>query len=537
MGDVGERVVDGHTYHLREDLLGHTHAWETTATIAEPRDIALVGCGTWGKNLLRCLGERVAVVCDADPEAREWAYTCRPDLLVTNLYGTEVLDNEEIKAVVIATPPTVHYAYAIESLRAGKHVFIEKPMAMTVAEGKALVEEAERRGLVLMVGHLMRYHPGFNVLEGLVKSGKLGKLRYLYAVRGKLGGVRREPDVLWSFAPHDISMILALVGKMPFKVQAMGGAYLRPGVPDMTAVDLDFGDVQANLFVNWLHPVKEQRLVVVGDKGIAVFRDGAGLDTLVMYPYEVDGREPVPGESYQVPVDKVEPLAIEVLAFLECVDQNNRYPDRKPLTDGAEGLRVLQVLEDAQRSMQEGRPVFQCGMEKANWLDRLLEDLQCKVEPEIRDCSEPSYNIHPLAEVETDQIGDGTTIWRWAHVMPGASIGRDCMIGQGCFIGRNVVMGDGCRIQNGAQLFEGVTLEDDVFIGPGVVFTNDRYPKAGVDGLLEGTLVRRCASIGGNATIRCGIEIGPDAMIGAGAVVTKDVPPGATVFGNPAREP
>ena len=509
----------------------------TTADLwGEPRNLALVGCGTWGKNLLRCLGDRVAMVCDPDPKAREWAYTSRRGDLYVTEYLEAVIENPEVKAVVIASPPKAHFKLARAALCQGKHVFVEKPMAMTVAEGKILVEEAERRGLVLMVGHLMRYHPGFQKLDSMVLNGELGQLRYLYAVRGKLGGVRREPDVLWSFAPHDVSMILALVGKMPFKVQAMGGAYLSPGVPDVTAVDLDFGDVQANLFVNWLHPVKEQRLVVVGDKGIAVFRDGAGADTLVVHPYEVDGREPVPGEPYRVPVKAAEPLANEVWEFLRCIDQNNRDPDVRPLTDGAEGLRVLQVLEDAQRSMQEGRPVFQCGMEKVNWLDRLLGDLQCEFKPEIReDCSKPSYTVHPSAEVETDDIGDGTIIWRWTHVMPGAKIGPGCMLGQGCFVGRDVEIGDDCRIQNGAQLFEGVVLEHDVFIGPGVVFTNDRNPRVGITRDFEGTLVRTGASIGANATIRCGVKIGKRVTIGAGAVVTKDVPAGETWVGNPAR--
>ena len=530
MGNVGERVIDGQTYHLTEDLLGHTHAWETPAT--PPRDIALVGCGTWGKNLLRNLGERVAFVCDSDPEAREWAYTATGGRVYVTGHLEAVLENPGIKAVVIAAPPARHYILADHALRAGKHVFVEKPMAMTVEEGRQLLALAEhRQGLVLMVGHLMRYHPGFRALQELVESGKLGDLRYLYAVRGKLGGVRQEPDVLWSFAPHDISMILALVGKEPFKVQAMGGAYLRPGVPDVTAVDLDFGDVQANLFVNWLHPVKEQRLVVVGDKGIAVFRDGAGADTLVVHPYEVDGREPVPGEPYQIPVERAEPLAREVAEFLDCVDDY-----RQPLTDGAEGLRVLQVLEDAQRSMREGQSIFANARPNPAWYEELIQELQCPVQPEIgEDCCKTMYTVHPLAEVETDDIGEGTTIWRWTHVMPGAKIGKGCMIGQGCFIGEGVVIGDGCRIQNGAQLFQGVTLENRVFVGPGVVFTNDRKPRVSLDWRAEPTLVRYQASIGANATIRCGVVIGKGAMIGAGAVVTKDVPAWETWVGNPAH--
>jgi len=498
----------------------------TTADVmTKPADVALVGCGTWGRNLLRNLGERVGIVVDPDDSAREWAYTSRGcDLYVTGHFEA-ALENPGIRAVVIAVPPPQHYELAIRCLRRGKHVFVEKPMAMTVDEGRRLVRLAQERERVLMVGHLMRYHPGFVKLESMIKAGDLGALRYIYAVRGKLGGVRWEPDVLWSFAPHDVSMILALVGQMPFKVQAMGGAYLSPGVPDVTAVDLDFGDVQANLFVNWLHPVKEQRLVAVCEKGIAVFRDGAGADTLIVYPYEVDGREPVPGEPRQVEVAKQEPLAREVTHFLDCIDGICTGP----LTDGAEGLRVLQVLEDAQRSMQEGQPIFANARPNPAWYENLIKELR-----QVK--QEPAYMAHELAEVETEDIGEGTVIWRWSHVMEGAKIGRDCMIGQGCFVGKNVVIGDGCRIQNGAYIFEGVTLEDRVFVGPGVVFTNDRHPRAGVPCEWEETVVRRGASIGANATIRCGVTIGEGATIGAGAVVTKDVPAGETWAGNPARE-
>jgi len=229
-----------------------------------------------------------------------------------------------------------------------------------------------------------------------------------------------------------------------------------------------------------------------------------------------------------VQVARTEPLANEVRHFLDCIDDYGQ-----PLTDGAEGLRVLQVLEDAQLSMKEGLPTFGCEkQEYPDWVELIADALENADE-------ELPYTVHPLAEVETEDIGEGTVIWRWTHIMPRARIGEGCMIGQGCFIGANVVIGDGCRIQNGAQLFEGVTLGDRVFIGPGVVFTNDRHPKllnSSLDyGWLEKTLVRNGATIGANATIRCGVTIGEGATIGAGAVVTKDVPNLETWVGNPAR--
>lgn len=514
-------------------------------------DVALIGCGTWGKNLLRNLGERVGMVCDPNEETRDWVFSRWAGGYAVGWGMADALRIPSIKAVVIASPPDKHYTHASLALSAGRHVFVEKPMAMTVEQGEQLAQLAKDKGLVLMVGHLMRYHPGFLRLQRLIEDGELGRLRYLYAVRGKLGGLRREPNVLWSFAPHDISMILALVGRMPAMVQALGGAYLHDGVPDVTATSLDFEGVQANLFVNWLHPYKEQRLVVVGEKGIAVFRDGAGADTLMVYPYEVDNGEPVGDEPKRIGVIKQEPLAREMGHFLTCID----YGD-EPVTNAAEGLRVLRVLAAAQEAMEHGGAVFpnmnlgrqSDGPEDTEamdhtWLPVDWETVgECpppRIEFHLRRCEPkqdgPGVRIHPLAEVETDDIGDGTTIWRWTHVMPGAKIGRNCMIGQGCFIGRDVVIGDGCRIQNGAQIFEGVTLEDRVFIGPGVVFTNDSYPRAGIRTIPEGTLVKSRASIGANATILSGVVIGEGAMVGAGAVVTKHVEDVSTVVGNPAR--
>jgi UDP-2-acetamido-3-amino-2,3-dideoxy-glucuronate N-acetyltransferase len=206
-----------------------------------------------------------------------------------------------------------------------------------------------------MVGHLMRYHPAFEALAGLVGAGRLGRLRYVYSHRLDLGRFRRDESVLWSFAPHDISMILALVGSVPHEVRATGAAYLREGIADVTTTHLGFpGGEQAHVFVSWLNPVKEQRLVVVGDTGMAVFDDGRDWSTkLVLFEHRVHWQHGQASagraEGCPVALQEAEPLRIEVEHFLECMVSRNA-----PITDGHEATDVLAVLDRAHRAMEVG---------------------------------------------------------------------------------------------------------------------------------------------------------------------------------------
>ena len=179
----------------------------------------------------------------------------------------EVLSNEDIKAVVVATPAETHFTVANKALSAGKHVFVEKPLALTEVEGQQLVKLAEQNELILMVGHILHYHSALIKLKELINSGELGKIQYLYSNRLNIGKIRNEENILWSFAPHDISVILMLLGEMPESVSATGGSYLQRKIPDTTLTTMDFpSGVKAHIFVSWLHPYKEQKLVVVGDK-------------------------------------------------------------------------------------------------------------------------------------------------------------------------------------------------------------------------------------------------------------------------------
>jgi predicted dehydrogenase len=242
------------------------------------------------------------------------------------------------------------------ALEAGKDVLCEKPLALTWEQGARLVRLAERQGLILMVGHVLEYHPGIVRLLELVRDGELGKVRYIYSNRLSLGKVRREENILWSFAPHDIAIILRLMGAMPFQVVACGGRYLQPNIADVTVTNLLFDNgVRAHTHVSWLHPFKEQRLVVVGSRKMASFDDVA--KRLVLYDQRVDLSEgepiPVQGEGQGIPFSSEEPLRLECQAFLSAIETR-----RPPLTDGPSGLRVLKVLQAAQRSLvTNGEPV------------------------------------------------------------------------------------------------------------------------------------------------------------------------------------
>jgi len=318
--------------------------------------IAAVGLGHWGKNIARNLGEMgvLGVIYDDDTAASDRVAQNFPGVRTAASFQS-VLNDPDIPAVMIATPAITHGALAQQALNAGKHVFVEKPLCLDVDEAVRLTEMADRKGLVLMVGHLLLHHPAFRALLTAVQEGKLGKLRYIYSNRASLGKIRREENALWSFAPHDISMILAITGRLPIRVVANGGSYLSSNVADTTLSHLDFGEgLQAHIFVSWLHPYKEQRLVVVGDQAMAVFNDVAlDEDKLLMYPHQVGWDGDLPSvnkaDALPIPYEAGEPLRLECETFLLAVrDQMS------PVSDAEEGTRVLKVLDACQRALNSG---------------------------------------------------------------------------------------------------------------------------------------------------------------------------------------
>ncbi len=475
--------------------------------------IAVIGCGYWGKNLVRNFSEVgfLTYVCDANQTLAEktaQAYSVQAQTL-------EQILTSDVEGVVIAAPAAQHFELAKKVLEAKKHVFVEKPLSLKVEEAKELCDLAFKLNKVLMVGHLLQYHPAFLELKKLIAQGTLGRLQYIYSNRLNLGKFRNEENILWSFAPHDISMILALAGDLPQSVYATGACHLTTHIHDVTTTHLFFKNgIQAHIFVSWLHPYKEQKLIVVGDRGMAVFDDGLGWDDkLKLYPHQVnwiDGLpQPEKADVVNMPLEISEPLKIECEHFIDCISNATT-----PRTDGLEGLRVLQVLDAAQESLHTHANVT----------------LNKAVLP---------YFVHETALVdEGASIGRGTKIWHFSHVLKGTNIGEDCVMGQNVMIGPDVSIGDRCKIQNNVSLYKGVVLEEGVFCGPSCVFTNVHHPRAEIERKDEflWTPVERGVTIGANATIVCGNRLGAYSFIGAGAVVTKDVKPHALMVGNPAKQ-
>jgi predicted dehydrogenase len=325
---------------------------------AAEHSVAVLGCGYWGKNLVRnfhALGA-LGAVADVSPQGRATAAQIAPGVAIHEQLDA-ALGDRSIAGVVIATPAETHAELVERALDAGKDVLCEKPLALRYEDAKRVHDLALRRGRILMVGHILEYHPAIRKLQELIRDGQLGRIRYIYSNRINLGKVRREENILWSFAPHDIAVILRLVGALPFQVIAAGGAYVQPNIADVTVTQLLFDNgVAAHVFVSWLNPFKEQKLVVVGSERMATFDDVRR--ELVLHEQHVDIKdgEPVPvkGAFTSIAYAPDEPLRIECQAFLDAIASR-----AAPLTDGTSALRVLRVLQAAQRSLvTQGHPVM-----------------------------------------------------------------------------------------------------------------------------------------------------------------------------------
>jgi UDP-2-acetamido-3-amino-2,3-dideoxy-glucuronate N-acetyltransferase len=482
-------------------------------------NVAVVGGGYWGKNLIRNFFElgHLAAICDSNELLKPTYEEKYPECRFNVDYG-EVLSNSDIDAVVLATPAVTHYKMAKDAFHAGKHVFVEKPLALEVKEGEELVSLARSCSKIIMVGHILQYHNAVLKLKELIDQGELGKIQYIYSNRLSIGKIRTEENILWSFAPHDISVILMLLNETPESIFANGGNYLQERVADVTMTTMNFpSGVKAHIFVSWLHPFKEQKLVVVGDSKMAVF-DDVSQEKLFLYPHKIKwmGRLPVASkaEAEVVPFEMVEPLKAECGHFITCIQKG-----RTPKTDGREGLRVLQILKACQESLNNGNSKIEMANKKT--------------------ASVPSsFFAHESAYIdEITEVGQGTRIWHFSHVLKGSKVGKDCRIGQNVVIGPNAIVGDGCKIQNNVSVYEGVTLEENVFCGPSMVFTNVFNPRSEIPRMeeLRPTVVKRGATLGANCTIICGHTVGAYSFVGAGTVVTSDVPDYALIVGNPGR--
>lgn len=315
--------------------------------------VAVVGTGHWGKNLVRNFADAgsLRAICDSDSDTLHRFAEGYPAAAAYRDYD-ELLADESIDAIVLATPAETHFRLAKQALRANKDLFVEKPLALRSKEGDELAALADQLGRVLMVGHLLHYHPAMKAIFSLVDSGELGDLLYMYSNRLNLGRVRREENVLWSFAPHDVSVMNLLAG-FPVRVTASGGAYLQEAIYDTTVTSLLFaGGVRGHIYVSWLHPYKDHRLVLIGSRKMLVFDDLENAEKIRLYDKGVS-----PGDvtalrsngNEVIPFESEEPLRAECEHFLECVVTRST-----PDTGGAAGSDVLRVLEAAQLSLDNG---------------------------------------------------------------------------------------------------------------------------------------------------------------------------------------
>jgi UDP-2-acetamido-3-amino-2,3-dideoxy-glucuronate N-acetyltransferase len=319
------------------------------------QSVGVIGCGYWGKNLVRNFHQlgALAAICDSDPRRLQTLSTQFPGVK-TCLSPIELYSDPGITAVAIATPAETHYELSKEALLAGRDVFVEKPLALTCEDGESIVNLAERTGRLLMVGHLLEYHFAILKLAEVVKRGDLGDILYVYSNRLNLGKVRREENILWSFAPHDVSVLLMLLREMPTEVRATGGNYLQKNVADVTITNLTFpSGARAHIFVSWLHPYKEHKLVVIGSNKMAVFDDTATQGKLRVYDKGIDwvDGQPIARATAETTLfyQEGEPLRNECQHFLEAIRTG-----AQPRTDGHNGLRVLRVLEASQKSLENG---------------------------------------------------------------------------------------------------------------------------------------------------------------------------------------
>jgi UDP-2-acetamido-3-amino-2,3-dideoxy-glucuronate N-acetyltransferase len=490
-------------------------------------NLALIGAGYWGKNLARNFNalEALHTICDSSKVTLDGYGPDYSAIKKTDSFDA-VLADPAITKVAIAAPAVLHFKLAKAALLAGKDVYVEKPLCLEIADAEELADLAEKLGQILMVGHLLRYHPCVTELQRLVRQGELGQIQYITSNRLNLGKIRQEENALWSFAPHDVSVILSLLGdRLPEQVRCVGGSYLTPHVADTTLTSFCFSEgVRAHVYVSWLNPFKEQKLTVVGSRGMVVFDDmKPWREKLIIYRDYLtwaDGRRPTPnkGEGLMPTIVEQEPLQEECRHFLECCAGR-----ATPRTDGREGVRVLQVLKAAQASLDTDGKAAKPGA-LAQKSDRN---------------SPATYFSHPTAVIDQGaHIGAGSKIWHFAHISAGAKIGEKCIFGQNTFVADGVEIGCNVKVQNSVAIYTGTVIEDDVFLGPSCVLTNVTNPRSQINrhSLYEKTLIRRGATIGANATIVCGVTLGQYCFIAAGAVVTKDVPDYALIQGVPGRQ-
>ena len=487
--------------------------------LLEKKCVAVIGAGKWGANHVRQWAKLGALhtICDTDESRLQDLQEKYPEV-ATCLNPEDLWENTDIDRVVIALPAPLHYDFTKKALESGKHVLVEKPICLAIEEAEKLVALSKRYKRQLMVGHLLQYHPCFIEMNRKVKEGDLGQVLYVSSNRLKLGNIRHEENVLWSFSPHDVSMVLSLCGgSLPTEVLSQGAACLQDGIEDVVTTHLSFKNgVQGHIHASWIHPFKEQKIVVAGTQGMLVFDDTKSWNEKLQFtskPFSWKDGNIVANqaESEFIEVSENSPLELECLHFMQCCDK-----EEKPITDGEEGLRVLKVLSASEKSLKEKRKI-KCSTDFQN---------------------PKKYYAHESAIIDEDaEIGEGSKIWHNSHIMRGSYLGKNCNLGKNVIIHPDVSLGKNVKVQNNVSVYSGTICQDDVFLGPSAVFTNVKNPRSAVNrrGEYLQTILEKGCTVGANATIVCGIRLGEYSFVGAGAVVTKDIPDYSLVLGNPAK--
>ena len=462
--------------------------------------LGLIGGGYWGKNLVRVFNDHsvLKTICEINDDLIEKYNVDYPDITITKSFD-EMLSDPTITMICVSLPAPMHYEYGYKVLNAGKHLYVEKPITLNVREAQELQKVATDKGLILMVGHLLHYHEFIKKIKRILESNDLGPIKYITSNRKSHGIYRTEENVLWSFAPHDISIALMLCNGTFDDVSNLscsGKSFITKDVHDIVNLQMNIKDIYVNINVDWSSPYKEQKLSIVCEKGMILFDD---VGKVLRVTFNHIARDPIPKanktsiETYTL-LDR-QPLTNECAHFIECCKTGS-----KPITDGMEGIEVLKVLMAA---------------------DNLLNPI----------------TVHNTALVDDgSQIGHRTKIWHYTHVTRDAIIGTDCTFGQNCYVAG--IMGNGCKVQNNVSIYKGVIAKNNVFFGPSCTLTNDINPRCehSKNGDYMETIIEDGVTIGANATIICGHTIGRYALIGAGAVVTKDVEPYSIMVGNPAQK-
>jgi len=480
--------------------------------------LGLIGGGYWGKNLIKDFNSLgvLHTICDINKNALLKYNEKYPNVKTTTKWD-DVLNDTNINAVCISLPAEMHYSFAKKSLLADKDVYVEKPITLDIKEAEELIQLAREKNKILMVGHLLHYHPAIIKIKEMINAGKIGKVKNIVANRLSLGIFRKYENVLWSFAPHDISVVLGLIKEMPQSVTCNGKDHINKGVHDVTNSILKFKNAYVNINVNWLNPYKEQKMAIIGEKGMILFDDVSKDNKLTYFPeyiqYSADiqsNPSPIKNNGENIGLDLSQsPLLIECGHFVECCVER-----KTPITNGEEGVRVLKVLDSLNKS--------------------LIQNKEIKLVSKKKD-----YSVHETAIVDDGaDIGKGTKIWHYSHICKGAKIGKNCNIGQNVYIAGGAVIGDNCKVQNNVSIYAGVEAEDFVFFGPSCVLTNDINPRGmySKNGEYIKTILKKGVTLGANCTIVCGNTIGEHSLIGSGAVICKNVEPYSIMVGNPGKK-